>query len=99
MDSPINWKGVNHRSVVPTSGLTPFPSLSSFPSVKLSLSLLLVQRTSDPNARLNHYVGIDLRRGDIYVPKQILHCADVGPAFQQVRGERVAQRARCDSLA
>ena len=38
--------------------------------------------------------GVDLRGGDRRVAQQFLDDPDVGPAVQQVRGERVPQRVR-----
>ena len=41
--------------------------------------------------------GVDLRRGHRGVSEQLLHHPDVGAAFEQVGGERVAQHVRRDT--
>ena len=41
-------------------------------------------------------VRVALGRAEAYVPQQFLDRAQIGPASQQVRGERVAQRVRAD---
>ena len=44
-------------------------------------TLQRIQRTFDPNARLLHDVGVDLRGADIFMSEQILHRADVIAIF------------------
>src|ERR687898_2775300 len=39
-------------------------------------------------------MGVELCRGDVGVTEHLLHRAQVAPAGQQVRGERVAQGVR-----
>ena len=63
-----------------------------------SSSLWPVQRALESQPRAVHDVGIDLRRRHVHVPKQVLDAADIGPAFQQVRGETVPQRMGRDPL-
>ena len=41
---------------------------------------------------ISREMGVHLRGRDISVSQQLLHAAQVGAAFQQVRGERVTQR-------
>ena len=41
---------------------------------------------------------VQLRRGDTRMPEQLLDDAQVGPTFEQMRRERVAQRVRADPL-
>ncbi len=53
-----------------------------------------VQRALQPQPGPVHDVGINLRGRHVRMPKQILDAADIGPAFQQVRGETVPQRMR-----
>ena len=45
-----------------------------------------------------HHVGIDHRRGDILVPKELLDRSDVGPRLKEVCGKRMAQRVGTDSF-
>jgi hypothetical protein len=49
-------------------------------------------------ATLLQDVGIDHGVGQILVPEQALHGADVGAALQQVRGERMAKGVGADGL-
>ena len=51
-----------------------------------------VQRALESQPRPVHDVGIDLRRRHVHVPEQVLDAADIGAAFQQVRGETVARQ-------
>ena len=44
------------------------------------------------------HVRVDLRRGQALVPEQLLDDAQVRPAVEEVRGERVPQRVRRDAL-
>src|SRR6185436_14920931 len=44
-------------------------------------------------------VGVALRGGELHVPEQLLDRAQVCPALQQVRRERVPQRVRTDAEA
>ena len=39
-------------------------------------------------------VSVDLRGGNVRMPKHFLDRAQVSPAFQQVGGERVSERVR-----
>ena len=39
-------------------------------------------------------MGVDLRRADVGVAEHLLEGAQVAPAGEEVRGERVAQRVR-----
>ena len=48
---------------------------------------------SQPSGPLKD-MGVDHRRGDVAVPKKLLHRPDVMAVFQEVRGERVAHRVR-----
>jgi hypothetical protein len=43
---------------------------------------------------LARHVGVDRGGGDVCMPEQHLHCAQVGTVVQQVRGEGMAQRVR-----
>ena len=43
-------------------------------------------------------MGVDLGRRNIFVSQQLLDSADVIAAFQEVGGERMAQRVRADGL-
>jgi hypothetical protein len=43
---------------------------------------------------LTRHVGVDGGRGDVRMPQQQLHRAQVGAVVQQVGGESVAQRVR-----
>ena len=43
-------------------------------------------------------MGVELRGGDTRMPEQLLDDAQVGPALEQVRRERVAQRVRADPI-
>ena len=43
---------------------------------------------------LARQVRVQLCGGDAGMPEQLLHHAQVGPAFQQVRGETMPQRVR-----
>src|SRR5882762_990455 len=43
-------------------------------------------------------VGVELRRREIGVSQHFLHGTEVGATLEQVRGERVSQRMRCDTL-
>ena len=61
-------------------------------------SLWPVQRALESQPRPVHDVGIDLRRRHVHMPEQVLDAADIGPAFQQVRGETVPQRMGGDPL-
>ena len=42
------------------------------------------------------YVRVQLGRGEVGVPEHLLDAAEVGPALQEVRGERVAEEVRMD---
>jgi len=44
------------------------------------------------------YVRVDHRRVDVGMTEQLLDRADVLPALQQMRGERMAQRVRADGF-
>lgn len=44
-------------------------------------------------------MGVGLGRLDVCVAEQLLHCADVGPAAQQLGGEAVAERVATRRLA
>src|SRR5206468_6814116 len=44
-------------------------------------------------------VGVELRRGEVGVAEHFLHGAQVGPALEQMGGERMAERVRRDALA
>ncbi len=41
-------------------------------------------------------MGVDLRGGDVGMAEQHLQCAQIGAAFEQMRGEGVAQYVRTD---
>ena len=43
-------------------------------------------------------MGVDFGREDAFVPQHLLHLADRGTAFQQVRRERVAEGVGADAL-
>src|SRR6476661_8380875 len=38
------------------------------------------------------HVGVDLRGGDVHMPKHLLDRAEIGPPFQEVGGEGMSQR-------
>ena len=68
-------------------------------------SLLLGRRATRPRMRREVHLtevvfrhqGVDLRGRNARVAEQLLHHPDVGPAFQEVGGERMAQGVRRDS--
>ena len=43
-------------------------------------------------------VRVELGRAEVGVAEHLLHAAQVGAAFEQVRGERVPQQVRVDAL-
>ena len=47
---------------------------------------------------LFHNMRVDLRRGNVRVAQHLLNGAQVRTVFEQVHGERVAQRVRRDVL-
>ena len=49
-----------------------------------------VQRAAHPHTRPGHYVRVNLRRGHVHVPEQILQRTDIHPRFQQMGRERMA---------
>ena len=55
---------------------------------------MVVGRTTDPTWAARRYVGVDHGRGDITVAEQGLDHAQILPAFEQVRGEGMAQGMR-----
>ena len=63
-----------------------------------SSSLWSVQRALESQPRPVHDVGIDLRGRHVHMAEQVLDAADIGPAFQQVRGKTVPQRMGRDPL-
>ena len=44
------------------------------------------------------YVRVELGRGEIGVAEHLLDAPEVGPALEQVRRERVAEKVRMDAL-
>ena len=56
--------------------------------------VMLLDQASQP---LLDHMGIDLRRGDVGVAQQLLNCAQIGAAFQQVAGEGVTKDVRRDA--
>src|SRR5437588_3989746 len=44
------------------------------------------------------YVRVELRGGEVGMAEHLLHRAKIGPAFEQMRGEGVAQEMRMHSL-
>lgn len=57
-----------------------------------------IQGAADSPAAHPEHVRVDHGRGDIGMAEQLLHCADVTPALQQVRREAVPQRVRRGGL-
>ena len=53
--------------------------------------MLPIRRASHTRWPTVQDVGVDHRRGDVAVPEQFLHCADVVSVLEQVRGERVPE--------
>ena len=53
-----------------------------------------IERADDRQSRTIHHVRVDHRRLHVLVTEQFLHGADVGPIFQEVRGERMPERMR-----
>src|SRR6478672_13688984 len=49
-----------------------------------------------PEARRRD-VGVDLRCREALVPEELLDDAEIGAAFEEMRGERMAQRVRRDA--
>jgi len=58
----------------------------------------VVQGARNSLAALLQDVGIDLGRGKIVVPEQLLNGADVGAALEQVSGEGMAKGVGADGL-
>lgn len=58
---------------------------------RMVLKYLLAQRVAVD-------VGVNLGRADALVPQHGLYCAQVGAAFEQRRGEAVAQGVGADGL-
>src|SRR5258705_13963547 len=48
---------------------------------------------------LPRQMGVELGRTDTRMSEQLLNDAQVGPALEKVRGERVAERVRADPIA
>lgn len=61
--------------------------------MSLSEGMMLLDQAPQP---LLDDMGIDLRRGDVRMAKQLLHGAQIGAAFQQVTGKSVAEDMRRD---
>src|SRR5882672_9399590 len=57
-----------------------------------------VERAPHAAPALVQHMGVDHRSRDIRMPEQFLHRADVVAGFNEVRGERVAQRVRAHGL-
>src|SRR4051812_33838386 len=77
------------------------------PSAKMaSINVWLHYPTSGPRVgflvRPSHVIGrdmgINLGRGDVGVPEHGLDATEVGPALEQVRGERMPQLVRRNRL-
>ena len=54
--------------------------------------LLIAQRAADGETRFVQEVGVNHRRGNVLVPKQILNGTDIVATFKQVRGKAVSER-------
>ncbi len=50
-----------------------------------------IQGAAEPEPRAVHHMRVNLRRGDVHMAEQILHGSDIGAAFEEVRGEAVAE--------
>src|SRR5687767_7662051 len=57
-----------------------------------------IQRAADAAATPVEDVGVDHRRGDVAVAKQLLNGTDVVAVLEKMRGERVAQRMTAGGL-
>ena len=57
-----------------------------------------VERALDAEGPAAEDVGVDHGRADVFVTEQLLDGADVGPGFQQVGREGVAQGVGADGL-
>ena len=58
----------------------------------------VVDRTPDPGWPSVQDVRVDLRRGDVSVPEQLLNGTDVVPVFEQMRREGMTERVGSGSL-
>jgi hypothetical protein len=72
------------RSVQPRSAGSSFARL-------LTSDRQAVRWTPHAKGTTSHHVRVNHRRADILVPQQLLHRADVRPAFQKVRRKAVAK--------
>src|SRR5882672_2494859 len=71
-----------------------------------SLSIRVFGRLADPGARVSAVVyarqvleikmRIDLGRGDISVPQELLHAPQIATRFKQMRGKRMPEEVRVD---
>ena len=72
-------------------------SVSETPDARPKL-LKAVQRTFHPATALAYHMGVNHRRGDIFMPQQFLDRPDVRAALQSMRGKTVTKRVAAHAL-
>ncbi len=65
---------------------------------KFDVGRSTIQRAPHPQPSLFRHVQVNLRRFHAAMSQQLLHCTDVGPRLEQVRGKTVPQHVRTYTL-